>query len=183
MALIGDSYHQRKRVFSLGASDYISLPVIAEELLVRIRVGCLTRHLKEGLQGRIETTDLPLIAEALCLKRMPWRSGSKDKESALVQKTCRYLLGQLAVNHTLESLAQHMATNRNMLASSFRKELGLGVFAWLREQRMKKAKVLLKTTDMSIQRICYEVGYNDPANFSTAFKNCFKLAPLQYRKQ
>lgn len=183
MALISDNHEQRQRIFSLGANDYICYPLIAAELLVRIGVACFSRHLKEGLLGELKVTDLPLITEALCLERMTQATGGTNRESALVQKTCRYLLGHLAVNHTLENLAQKMATNRNMLAVSFRKVLGLGVFAWLREQRMKKAKVLLKSTDMSIQQICFEVGYNDPANFSTAFKGCFKLAPSQYRKQ
>ena len=182
MALIGDNYDQRQRIFSMGASDYISFPVIAEELLVRIRVGCFARHLKTGLFGKPKLQDLPLISEAFGLECIDYRSIGADRESTLVQKTCRYLLAHLTVNHTLESLAQNMATNRNMLASSFRKVLGRGVFAWLREQRMNKAKVLLKSTDMSIQQICFEVGYTDPANFSTAFKSFFKLAPLKYRK-
>ncbi|MDE1462162.1 helix-turn-helix domain-containing protein [Spartinivicinus poritis] len=106
-----------------------------------------------------------------------------DKETVLVKKTCEYLQAHLADAHSLATLAIQMGTNRNRLTSSFKQVLGIGVMAWLREQRMAKAKLLLNTTDLSIKQICYEVGYRDPANFSTTFKASYQVSPLVFRKK
>jgi len=75
-----------------------------------------------------------------------------------------------------------MATNRNTLSQSFKKVIGISVFAWLRIQRMKQAEILLRTTNKTIQQISFEVGYNDPANFSTSYRQLFKISPQQFRK-
>ncbi len=76
-----------------------------------------------------------------------------------------------------------MATNRNSLSIAFKAVLNQGAFAWLRQQRLKKAKQILATTQLPIQQVCYQVGYNDPANFATAFKKIYQLSPMQYRKK
>lgn len=172
MALIDNNHGLKQRVFSMGVIDYITSPVIAQELLTRIKMGCC-----------LADADVAGYRQSSTLRYFNRDSRKTEKEQALVKATCRYLLSHFTLDHTLDNLAHIMATNRNTLASSFKSVLGIGVFAWLREQRMKKAKTLLNTTNLSIQQICYEVGYNDPANFSTAFKICFKLAPQKYRKR
>lgn len=101
----------------------------------------------------------------------------------LVEKTCLYLLGNLTVDISLDCLASKMASNRNTLSLAFKNSMNIGVFTWLRTQRMKQAEQLLGTSILSIQRICYEVGYNDSANFSTAFKSFYGVSPLQYRNK
>lgn len=49
------------------------------------------------------------------------------------------------------------------------------------EARMQAAARYLKSSDKSIKEICYEVGYNNSANFSTAFKKWSGLSPSDYR--
>ena len=48
--------------------------------------------------------------------------------------------------------------------------------------RMQKAGLLLKTTQLSIQQIADVVGYDNPFNFSTRFKQWMKVSPSQYRE-
>ena len=88
---------------------------------------------------------------------------------------------KIGQKHTLDGLSRELLTNRNTLAKAFKNTLGLGVFEWLRQQRIKKATSLLRNTTMCIQAISYEVGYNDPANFSTAFKKATGISPKKYR--
>jgi len=75
-----------------------------------------------------------------------------------------------------------MGTNRSFLALSFKKIMGTSVILWLRTKRMEKAKCLLSHSDSSIQQISYELGYQDPANFSTAFKQQNNMSPSTYKK-
>ena len=180
MALIENTDAMKKQIFTLGASDYITSPLIEAELFVRIKSAFCLKQLYQSNQSLAKPHHHLQPANGYEPQMADWIS---TRDTELVNNTCQYLLGNLAVSCSLDQLAHRMATNRNTLSSSFKRVLGRGVFAWLREQRMSKAENLLKTTDLSVQHICYEVGYNDPANFSTAFKTYFKLAPQQYRKK
>ncbi|QOL25214.1 helix-turn-helix transcriptional regulator [Thalassotalea sp. LPB0316] len=104
-----------------------------------------------------------------------------SKELRLVEKTCDYLNDKLCDKHGLDQLAYNVGSNRSQLASSFKRILGLGVFEWLRAKRMEKAKHLLIHSDFTIQEIGFEVGYENSANFSSAFKKHFGISPKQQR--
>tara|TARA_R110001583_G_scaffold192509_2_gene359073 strand:- start:1453 stop:1998 length:546 start_codon:yes stop_codon:yes gene_type:complete len=105
----------------------------------------------------------------------------KNKDSLLVQDTCRYLTKNIYSKLILDDIAIFMGSNRSKLAAIFKRTLGVGVFEWLRKQRMLKAKSLLIHSDLSIQEIGFEVGYENSANFSIAYKKQFNLCPRQQR--
>ena len=48
---------------------------------------------------------------------------------------------------------------------------------------MKRAVELLERLDSPISEIAHQVGYQDAANFTRAFKNHFKMLPKDYRQQ
>ncbi len=48
--------------------------------------------------------------------------------------------------------------------------------------RLEKAARLLRYTDLPISDIGYKVGYDIPSSFSKAFKQLYKITPLEFRK-
>ena len=48
---------------------------------------------------------------------------------------------------------------------------------------MDRAKILLKSTDLSIEEIAAILGYSNSSNFYKAFKACFHMSPREYQKQ
>lgn len=106
----------------------------------------------------------------------------KSKDNVLIQKTCGYLKKNICSKLVLAEIATIMGSNRSKLAATFKRVLGIGVFEWLRKQRMLKAKYLLLHSELSIQEIGFEVGYENSANFSSAYKKQFNISPRQQRK-
>lgn len=106
---------------------------------------------------------------------------NKNKDNTLVHDTCLYLKQNIYSKLILDDIAQFMGSNRSKLAATFKRVLGVGVFEWLRKQRMLKAKSLLIHSDLSIQEIGFEVGYESSCNFSSAYKKQFNLSPRQQR--
>jgi two-component system response regulator YesN len=54
---------------------------------------------------------------------------------------------------------------------------------YLTEVRIQKAKELLRTTTLRSTDISYQVGYNDPHYFSSAFKKNTGFSPGEFRSQ
>ena len=100
----------------------------------------------------------------------------------LAEKTEKYLVNHLANDITLNMLACKMATNRNKLTKAFKAYFGTTVIKWLREKRMLKAQELLRNSNISTLEIAYQVGYNNPANFSTAYRQIFSKSPREERQ-
>jgi two-component system, response regulator YesN len=53
---------------------------------------------------------------------------------------------------------------------------------YLTKIRMDKAKEMLRTTALRSADIAYQVGYNDPHYFSSAFKKHTGLSPIEFRR-
>jgi AraC-like DNA-binding protein len=109
---------------------------------------------------------------------LPWNE-LKDKK--LADKTCKYLIDNLNCKLTLDYIASQVGSSRSQLAKVFKRITGTGVFEWLRNQRLLKAKTLLLHSSLTVQEIGFEVGYENQANFASAYKKQFSLSPRQQR--
>ena len=49
--------------------------------------------------------------------------------------------------------------------------------------RLKRAKSLLKNSNMTVENISYAVGYPNAEHFTRTFKKTFQMTPVQYRNQ
>ena len=61
----------------------------------------------------------------------------------------------------------------------FMEETSLSLAAWRRQSRML-ASLSLLAEGQSMAEIAHAVGYDSPAAFSTAFKQCFGISPSNY---
>ena len=52
----------------------------------------------------------------------------------------------------------------------------------LDQTRFDTAKTLLRDKSISVSNICYELGYENPANFTRAFRRWASVTPLQHRQ-
>lgn len=82
----------------------------------------------------------------------------------------------------LAELAQSIGTSQRRLSAAFKTCVGLTVFEFLREERMKEARRLLTHTSLDIQAIALEVGFTSGANFATAFRERFSMSPSAFRR-
>ncbi len=67
------------------------------------------------------------------------------------------------------------------LSKIFKEKSGKGFMEYLTEVRMKKACELLDNIQYKSYDVAYYVGYDNPKNFSRAFKAYFGMTPKEYR--
>jgi AraC-like DNA-binding protein len=81
---------------------------------------------------------------------------------------------------SVEDFSREMFMNRVTLYRKILSITGKTPLEFIRSIRLKRAAQLLEKSGMSISEIAYEVGFNNPKNFTKAFKEEFRILPSQY---
>ena len=83
---------------------------------------------------------------------------------------------------TIRDLAQEVGLNQFKLKQGFKQIFGMGVYTYLYQARMEKAKELLEDTDKSLKEIAAITGYKRISSFIRSFKRIYKQSPALWRK-
>ena len=68
-------------------------------------------------------------------------------------------------------------------ARRFAAATGMTPIAYVQRLRVEEAKLRLERTDTPVERIAWEVGYEDPAAFRRLFRRITGIAPGAYRRR
>ena len=85
-------------------------------------------------------------------------------------------------NVTLETLSEEFQLSKPYLSKYIKDKSGMTFQEVVKEERMKKAKALLRETDLTVEAIAAEVGYENVEHFNRLFKKSYDMTPVQYRK-
>ncbi|MEC8040239.1 MAG: AraC family transcriptional regulator, partial [Pseudomonadota bacterium] len=84
---------------------------------------------------------------------------------------------------SIRALAAELNTNETTLQRQFKAKFDLTVFQYVLARRMQAARILIKDGHLQIAEVAYRVGYNSPANFSTAYRRYYGHAPQDERSK
>ena len=82
---------------------------------------------------------------------------------------------------SLEGAAMRVNMSPNYLSKVFKQHTGKNFSDYLFEAKMKKSKELMADFNLKIYHISSAVGYNNPKNFSRAFKQYHGVPPRECR--
>jgi AraC-like DNA-binding protein/quercetin dioxygenase-like cupin family protein len=82
---------------------------------------------------------------------------------------------------TLADLADVAGLSPDYFSRVFRGEYGMSVQAWLVQQRINMAKLLLSETNQTVSEVAQQLGYSDLFYFSKQFKKVSGQSPRHYR--
>ena len=86
-------------------------------------------------------------------------------------------------NVTLEMLSEAFHLSKPYLSKYIGEKAGITFQELVKEERMKKARALLRQTNQTVEAIAAEVGYENVEHFNRLFKKNYGITPVQYRKQ
>jgi AraC-like DNA-binding protein len=100
----------------------------------------------------------------------------------LVESTIDYIHAHYTADISLELCADLAGTNSYTLSKYFKQFAGINFIDYVTELRIGKAKALLRETDLKINDIAGEVGYQQ-RYFNRIFKKQVGITPGQFREQ
>lgn len=160
--------HQLEGI-NAGADSYIKKPFSTRYLISRITKLIEQR---EKLQykfahepGEIQTT--------IC---------TSDRDSAFIDKVQKVIEKHLDNSEfSIDDFAHEVNMGRTLFYKKIKGITNLSPNEYLRVVRLKKATELLRTTDLNVSEIAYQVGFSNPDYFYKCFKDQFKITPSQFR--
>ena len=144
------------------AADYLLKPIKYEELYT-----CF-ENIRQKLDERYHVST-PVLSE-----------GGSAYYGKLVSTVCDYLNTNYRTA-TLEEASAQVNLSPNYLSKIFKEKSGMGFAEYLNNVRMKKAAELLLDISYKHYEIADLIGYDNPKNFSRAFKQYYQMTPREFR--
>ena len=155
-----DDFDYARTAIKLGADDYLLKPFSkddVEEMLAKVQTKLDKERKKAQIQNLVDQGQHSELEDSI-------HARLADSELSL------------------KNLAFQLGFSPSYLSVLIKKELGLPFQDYLIQERMKKAKLLLLTTDLKIYEIAEQVGFEDMNYFSQRFKQVVGLTPRQFKK-
>lgn len=83
----------------------------------------------------------------------------------------------------LGAIAKHACLSQFHFLRVFKIIFGQTPHQYVLGKRMTKALDLLRSSEMPVTQVCYEIGLDSPGSFSRMFRNRFGISPDSFREQ
>ena len=104
-------------------------------------------------------------------------------EAASVLRAVGYIQQHYSEDISLEKLTGIAMCGERHLTRKFKDITGQTITEYIREQRIVRACYLLRNTDMKINEIAAQVGFNDCSYFIRLFRQSIQRTPKEYRER
>jgi YesN/AraC family two-component response regulator len=154
-----------------GAEDYIMKPFDAAFLMAKVANILKSRN-----------TLQQYFLDTVTLKK---NTAKVSAEYRQFLEQCMNIIDKEIDNDsfTIKAFAQKMGMSHSGLYKRVRLVSGLSPNAFVRYIRLRRAALLLLTTNTNINEACFAVGINDPKYFRIQFHGLFGMNPSEYIKK
>jgi transcriptional regulator GlxA family with amidase domain len=91
-------------------------------------------------------------------------------------------LDRLGERLTLRAMAEHATMSVRSFTRRFREETGVSPTRWLLQQRIDHTRLLLETTDLSVDQIARRAGFGTASSLRQHLHATIGVAPSTYRR-
>lgn len=141
--------------------------------------------LEQDGRGRGRDRMIAALLDELMVWVLRWSERTRESEGgrgarARVRDVADMLRRSPGARFTVADLARRALLSRSRFAELFNEETGASPIEFHRRAQMEKAVEFSQYTDLSWAQIARQLGYDDPAYFSRAFKRVMGASPSQY---
>ncbi|AFY35803.1 response regulator transcription factor [Calothrix sp. PCC 7507] len=148
---------------------YVLKPFTQQDLRVAIELA-LCRWQMERNKPSITPTDT-----------FPLTSGVGGLPPSKLRIILCYIQDNLNQELSLEKLANEVGMTTDYFARLFKLSMRKSVHQYLIQQRVERAKHLLRQSDLTITEIAIECGFANPSHLALHFKRIVGVVPKQFR--
>lgn len=109
----------------------------------------------------------------------PVPESARDAALGGLMEHVRRNLGQ---DHSIDGLAAKAAMSRRTFTRRFAKATGMTVSDWVLAEKIRRAKELLESTQLPIETVAEQSGFQSAVSFRQSFKRALHVSPSDWRK-
>ena len=112
------------------------------------------------------------------------RTPSMDvQETPLVAAMKLYITARAEETVRVEDVCQAFGYSKSFLSRLFREHTGDSIAAFARKQKIKRAKQLIRESNLNFAQIAARLAFDDPQYFSRVFKQECGMTPTEYKNR
>ncbi len=159
-----DDFQYAQQAIHYGIIDYILKPVDEDELNQAIQ-RAVKKQRPNFVPGEQEESE------------------SRPGPDEIAEVIREYIDRNYSSSIKVSMFADRYFFSKEYLIRQFKEKYGCGIYEYVLQVRMKRAKELLLSSDIKIQDIAERVGYSDKNYFSKAFRTYYGVTPSAIRQE
>lgn len=169
----------------LAATDFSRKSPVLRSLSYGMEFRAALRHINDAfgnsLENAVAMTGELYLALALLVRHASAPPEAEPDDHEMVRKAINYIDANYAYPISVEDIARYAGVSRSTLFRQFRKSLGLSPKEYLEHYRIRRAKHLLRHTDLTVGSVSISVGYDNGLYFSKVFRKVTGRTPSEWR--
>ena len=173
-----------EQIAVLGVGDYemvtvISDPTVSSVIVPAREIGFQAADCLESLFQEEPPRRLRIPTSSIAARRS---TDSLAWADPLIRSALEYLNAHAGESLRVPALAEHLSVSRRLLEQRFRATLGHGPAEQLRRIRLRRAKELLRETDLGLGPIAKMAGLGTAERLCVLFRQYTEQTPGGYRE-
>lgn len=171
--------------------DLIELvPTFAKSQPDRLIYGigsAIKHHLETNLHDdgfyieHLTNTILAHLLQHYCNRKIKFKNYLGGLASSKLQQAIAYINDNLETSIKLNDIARELDISQYYFAHLFRESIGVSPYQYVIQQRVEKAKQLLKNTSKPISEIALTCGFSSQSQMTLHFRKLTGTTPKKYR--
>lgn len=162
---------------SRGADAYLAKPFNKEELLIRIKTLLEKQHKMAAYFINKLQLSTPAHSPAINITEA---SEDLQIEDVFIQKVRKIVAENYSDEHfALPVLCQKIRMSRSQLFRKMKALIHQSPSEFIKTYRLTQGKILLETTDLTVNEVAWKVGFKEASYFSRTFQEQFGVTPSE----
>ena len=160
--------------------EFFGVSDLARARFERIKA---THGLQRFAEFSVLLGELVRCTDFRLLSTVQLQSHDDDAALARISGIVDYLSEHYCENFSMAELCQRVGMTESSFSRYFRRATGNSFTDFVNRLRINKACQLLMETDRYVTNVCYDVGFNNVANFNRRFLQIKGMTPKEFRRQ
>lgn len=110
-------------------------------------------------------------------------TSSRQVDDRQIAQSQVWLADHYVVSNAVSAMVRHSGLSERSFKRRFRQATGMAPIDYVHTLRLEEAKQMLEKSDLSVEVVAAEVGYEDASFFRRLFRRKVGMAPSEYRKR
>jgi len=167
-------------------SDCMPLPFVGRNPCVfSLLKGCVLAHREHSATPFSHSAEIVnilhlILEDAFCQKK---ELRCSKEELAFKNRVEQVICSADLREITLDYFCKQLNLSKYYFSHRFKQYYGISPIKYLNQNKLARARQLLRLPDVKIALVARECGFSSPSRFSTAFRKEFGIPPEIYRKE